>query len=330
MSADRRRDTRREADEPIRGRGLIDVVAHELRTPLAAILGYQELMADGLYGPLPKGIDDAVHRIGRSARQLLSLVDGLDLLDADSQEPAVGAAAFDVSTVFEALAPGVQEDATARGLTLAEIALKLGRSVGWLSQVERGLSAPSLADLRAFAELFGVPVSLFFAHDAPDAGERGVVVRARGLRPGVETKDKLPPAIAGKLAPCSRQIQARMLDATGRDISAPLYRKIVQPRRHRTESIGLGGNSCGENFHRTPVSRTVATPMLGIWYSIFLLRIPRRCRPRIRAARWPGPSPCRLRRTRSRRGLQACGSRGRDGSDAGSTLSVSPHAHPQG
>jgi transcriptional regulator with XRE-family HTH domain len=66
----------------------------------------------------------------------------------------------------------------ARGLTLAEIALKLGRSVGWLSQVERGLSAPSLADLRAFAELFGVPVSLFFAHDAPDAGERGVVVRA--------------------------------------------------------------------------------------------------------------------------------------------------------
>lgn len=47
----------------------------------------------------------------------------------------------------------------ARGLTLNEIGLKLGRSVGWLSQVERGLSVPSLADLRAFAELFGIPVS---------------------------------------------------------------------------------------------------------------------------------------------------------------------------
>ena len=70
----------------------------------------------------------------------------------------------------------------ARGLTLAEIALKLGRSVGWLSQVERGLSAPSLADLRAFAELFGVPVSLFFAHDAPDDRERGVIVRASRRR----------------------------------------------------------------------------------------------------------------------------------------------------
>jgi transcriptional regulator with XRE-family HTH domain len=66
----------------------------------------------------------------------------------------------------------------ARGLTLNEIGLKLGRSVGWLSQVERGLSVPSLADLRAFAELFGIPVSFFFAHDTPDESERGVIVRA--------------------------------------------------------------------------------------------------------------------------------------------------------
>ncbi|RUW65876.1 MULTISPECIES: XRE family transcriptional regulator [unclassified Mesorhizobium] len=70
----------------------------------------------------------------------------------------------------------------ARGLTLAEIGLKLGRSVGWVSQVERGLSVPSLGDLRAFAELFGVPLSLFFGHDVPTEKERGVVVRAGSRR----------------------------------------------------------------------------------------------------------------------------------------------------
>ncbi|TPI19175.1 MULTISPECIES: XRE family transcriptional regulator [unclassified Mesorhizobium] len=70
----------------------------------------------------------------------------------------------------------------ARGLTLAEIALKLGRSVGWVSQVERGLSVPSLGDLRAFASLFDVPVSLFFSHDVPVEQERGVVVRAGSRR----------------------------------------------------------------------------------------------------------------------------------------------------
>lgn len=75
-----------------------------------------------------------------------------------------------------------------RGLTLAEIALKLGRSVGWVSQVERGLSVPSIGDLRAFADLFGVPVSLFFAHEAPSDAERGVIVRS-GRRRTLGTSD---------------------------------------------------------------------------------------------------------------------------------------------
>ena len=70
----------------------------------------------------------------------------------------------------------------ARGLTLAEIALRLGRSVGWVSQVERGLSIPSLGDLRAFASLFDVPISLFFSHDVPVEQERGVIVRAGSRR----------------------------------------------------------------------------------------------------------------------------------------------------
>ena len=78
----------------------------------------------------------------------------------------------------EVLARDIRALRKARGLTLAEISLRLGRSVGWVSQVERGLSAPSLADMRAFADLFGVPVSLFFGHDVPDERERGVVVRA--------------------------------------------------------------------------------------------------------------------------------------------------------
>ncbi|WP_081709413.1 helix-turn-helix domain-containing protein [Mesorhizobium erdmanii] len=76
------------------------------------------------------------------------------------------------------LASDIRALRRARGLTLAEIALKLGRSVGWVSQVERGLSTPSVGDLRAFAELFGVPISLFFSHDVPVESERGVVVRA--------------------------------------------------------------------------------------------------------------------------------------------------------
>jgi transcriptional regulator with XRE-family HTH domain len=70
----------------------------------------------------------------------------------------------------------------ARGLTLAELALRLGRSVGWMSQVERGLSIPSIADLNGFANVFTVPISLFFAHEVPEEHERGVIVRASSRR----------------------------------------------------------------------------------------------------------------------------------------------------
>ena len=69
-----------------------------------------------------------------------------------------------------------------RGVTLAALAADLDRSVGWLSQVERGLSEPSIDDLRRIAKAFDVPLSFFFRNaDAPDA-ERGHVVRAAHRR----------------------------------------------------------------------------------------------------------------------------------------------------
>ncbi|WP_109310682.1 MULTISPECIES: helix-turn-helix domain-containing protein [Ruegeria] len=71
----------------------------------------------------------------------------------------------------------------ARGLTLTEIAARLGRSVGWLSQVERDKSDPSISDLRQIAECLGVPMSMLFAHSSAPADEQGYVVRAGTRRP---------------------------------------------------------------------------------------------------------------------------------------------------
>jgi transcriptional regulator with XRE-family HTH domain len=66
-----------------------------------------------------------------------------------------------------------------RGLTLADLSLVVGRSQGWVSQVERNISEISISDLRRIADAFEVPVGLFFHNeDAPD-DERGRVVRAR-------------------------------------------------------------------------------------------------------------------------------------------------------
>lgn len=69
----------------------------------------------------------------------------------------------------------------ARGLTLAELADLVDRSVGWLSQVERDLSSPAVGDLRDLAAALDVPVSMLFGQAPAPAREAGRVVR-RGAR----------------------------------------------------------------------------------------------------------------------------------------------------
>ena len=70
----------------------------------------------------------------------------------------------------------------ARGLTLAGLALKVGRSVGWLSQVERDLAEPTISDLRRLADALDQPLSLFFGPSDAPADERGYVVRWNSRR----------------------------------------------------------------------------------------------------------------------------------------------------
>ncbi|APG48584.1 helix-turn-helix domain-containing protein [Phaeobacter porticola] len=71
----------------------------------------------------------------------------------------------------------------ARGTTLADLAAQLGRSVGWLSQVERDKSEPSISDLRAISTCLNVPMSMLFSHSAAPVAEQGYVVRAGARRP---------------------------------------------------------------------------------------------------------------------------------------------------
>jgi len=70
----------------------------------------------------------------------------------------------------------------ARDLSLAELALSLGRSVGWLSQVERDLTRPSIADLRHIATRLGVPLSILFGRTGALQTEQGYVVRKETRR----------------------------------------------------------------------------------------------------------------------------------------------------
>src|SRR5690625_4667546 len=70
----------------------------------------------------------------------------------------------------------------ARGKTIAEVAMAIGRSVSFVSQFERGNADVSVTDLRSVAYLLGVPLGWFFMSDTTPANERGRVVRSGSRR----------------------------------------------------------------------------------------------------------------------------------------------------
>ena len=50
-------------------------MSHELRTPLTAIIGYEELLAEGIAGEVNDGQRQQLDRIKVNARQLLALIE---------------------------------------------------------------------------------------------------------------------------------------------------------------------------------------------------------------------------------------------------------------
>jgi signal transduction histidine kinase/uncharacterized small protein (DUF1192 family)/HAMP domain-containing protein len=64
--------------------GFLANMSHELRTPLNAVLGYAELIQDGIYGEVPQKIQDVLGRIQQNGRHLLGLIN--DVLDLSKIE----------------------------------------------------------------------------------------------------------------------------------------------------------------------------------------------------------------------------------------------------
>ncbi|RQR51595.1 XRE family transcriptional regulator [Burkholderia sp. Bp9140] len=70
----------------------------------------------------------------------------------------------------------------ARSKTLAEIALATGRSISFISQLERGRAEISISDLRRVAQTLGVPLGWFFVSETKPTAEVGRIVRAGARR----------------------------------------------------------------------------------------------------------------------------------------------------
>lgn len=74
---------------------------------------------------------------------------------------------MDMQEEIDGLAILIRDLRKHKNLTLGELAARIERSVGFLSQVERGLSRPTVADLTAISETLGVPTTYFYSLSKP-------------------------------------------------------------------------------------------------------------------------------------------------------------------
>lgn len=119
----------------------------------------------------------------------------------------------------------------AKDMTLADVSKATGLSLGYLSQIERGVSQPSVKALHAISRTMGVTISWFFSNGGADGGElRDVVVRA-GNRRRLTFKSGIVDEL---LSPnLSREIELL------RCVFPPGSESGDQPYMHRGEEAGI-------------------------------------------------------------------------------------------
>jgi transcriptional regulator with XRE-family HTH domain len=112
-----------------------------------------------------------------------------------------------------------------RDLTLVQLGQQVDLSASYLSQIERGVTMPSLPRLTAIASALEVDVGYFFEEDVP---ARCVVEANRGKRLGGETG-----------------VAVELLSADPSNKTIQPYRLVCQPGTARERPSTYPGEECG-------------------------------------------------------------------------------------
>jgi signal transduction histidine kinase/ActR/RegA family two-component response regulator len=95
-------------------------LSHELRTPINAVIGYNHLLRDEIFGPLNEAQARAVDKANRSAQHLLELVDDiLDISKIEAGKLEIFPERVDLADLLRDTATTLQLQAQDKGIELA-------------------------------------------------------------------------------------------------------------------------------------------------------------------------------------------------------------------
>ena len=96
-------------------------MSHELRTPMNAIIGYTDLLVDGVDGPVNEEQEKSLKRIANNSRYLLQLInDILDISKIESGKVKLEPKELDIKWIVESVIPTFEPLIKEKGLTLSD------------------------------------------------------------------------------------------------------------------------------------------------------------------------------------------------------------------
>ncbi|MEA1990839.1 MAG: response regulator [Thermodesulfobacteriota bacterium] len=94
-------------------------MSHELRTPMNSIIGYSDLLIDGVDGPINEEQEKSLNRISNNARHLLQLLnDLLDLSKIEAGKTEIEAKQFNLKELIDSVVPMFEGMISQKGLSL--------------------------------------------------------------------------------------------------------------------------------------------------------------------------------------------------------------------
>ncbi len=213
---------------------LLANVSHELRTPLNAILGFSEILAGEMLGPLGERYRDYAKDIHDSGLHLLSIID--DLLDLSKIEAGrlnLNEDIVNVVELFDTVSRFVRERASSAGLTMS---IDLPADMPAVKADRRALRQV-LLNLLSNSVKF-TPAGGHIALEAIRDSSGGVGFRVRDTGIGIAAGD-----IPRAMEPFGLIDSSLSRKYTGTGLGLPITRALVEMHRGRfelTSEPGIG------------------------------------------------------------------------------------------
>ncbi len=193
---------------------------HELRTPINAVMGYNDLLLASVYGPLNEQQELAIERSQRAAHHLRELVnDVLDISKVESGRTAIIAETLDMGALVEEVFDTLQPMAGAMGV---ELRLHAGEPVQALSG--RKQVRQILEHLVSNAIRFGAGAPVFVRVQAVRGGGAQVEVVDGG--PGIQPEDQ--GRIFDEFVQLARDENGDSAGIDGTGLGLPIARRLAR------------------------------------------------------------------------------------------------------